>query len=79
MTKWPEYQTYQELHSTEHNLLVVNDCAERFIKLVNERIGTVRSEDNLQSTALTVAELNRLTHDFKEKLESVIKKILNMN
>ena len=68
-----------------NNLSVVNDPAERMIRLVTERITTVRSEEMLQETLLTVSELQRLAKDFrrgtftKKQLSDVIKKMLKIN
>ena len=46
-------------------LRIVNDPAERAVKLAGERIGTVRSEKAFQETLLTVKELCSLSSDIK--------------
>lgn len=82
--EWEADPHYKELFEFVTNLLVVNDCAERYIKLVSERIKTVRSEKRLRETVLTVAEMNRLSMGFKretlkkKQIEDVLKKMLKM-
>ena len=65
-------------------MTVVNDPAERMVKLAAERIRTVRSELRFQQVLLTVVELQRLSRDFrrgtftKQQLEDVVKKLLEV-
>ena len=65
-------------------LCVVNDPAERAVKLAGDRICTVRSEKAFQETLLTVKELQRLSADIKRgtftknQLSTVIKKMLSI-
>ena len=82
--EWPLDPVYVVMFNTVNKFAVVNDCAERFIKLVSENISSVRSEKQLSNTILTVAELNQLAKDFKRRsftkkqLESVIDKMLHL-
>ena len=68
-----------------NNLNVVNDPAERMIRLLTERTNIVRSDEMLQDTVLTVSEVQRLAKDFrrgtftKKQLTDVIKKMLNIS
>ena len=84
VSQWSTNQNFVELSFILNNLSVVNDPAERMIRLVTERISTVRSEEMLQETLLTVSELQRLAKDFrrgtftKKQLSYVIKRMLNM-
>ena len=57
--QWEQYYDYRELHVCINKFKVVNDTAERMVKLAAERISTVRSEDHLQFTILTVEELSK--------------------
>ena len=85
VSQWKTNQNYVEINFIVNNLSVVNDPAERMIRLVTERITTVRSEEMLQETLLTVSELQRLAKDFrrgtftKKQLSDVIKKMLKIN
>ena len=79
---WEEYEAYRELNFFVNNLCIVNDPAERMVKLATDRISTVRSEEAFQETILTVEEMRRLAEGFKrgtftkEQLSNVVKKML---
>lgn len=81
---WEQSAAYGELHFCVNNLCVVNDPAERIVQLAAQRIPTVRSEERLQETLLTVEELRRLAEDFhrgtftKQQLTTVIRKMLRI-
>ena len=81
---WKYNDNFHEINFIVNNLSVVNDPAERMIRLFTERITTVRLEEMLQETLLTVSELQRLSKDFrrgtftKKQISSVIKKILKI-
>ena len=83
--EWAQDPSYAYLHRVTNTLTVVNDPAERMIRLVAERISMVRSEDRLQDTLLSVAELQRLLRDFrrghfsKELLSRVLDRMLEKN
>ncbi len=83
--EWQQDPNFVLLFNTVTNFAVVNDCAERFIKLVSENIMSVRSEENLSNTIVTVAELHQLARDLKRKsfskkqLEQTIYKVLKLN
>ena len=85
VNEWPKDEYYRLLHHVVTQMTVVNDPAERMIRLVSERISKVRSEDRLQDHLLTIVELQRLARDFhrghfsKEQLESVLDKLLRCN
>ena len=53
VVEWPLDPMYINLFNTVTQFAVVNDCAERFIKLVSENINSVRSEKQLSDTILT--------------------------
>ena len=65
VSEWENNQVYQVLHQFVNQLTVVNDPAERFIKTLKDWLGTVRSEERLLSTLLSVEELRRLNDQFK--------------
>lgn len=81
---WKFNADYHRLKQVVINMSVVNDPAERMIKLAHERIKTVRSELRWQQVLLTVVELQRLSQDFrrgtftKKQLEDVVKKLLDV-
>jgi hypothetical protein len=85
VSEWPQDPSYVYLHRVVNNMSVVNDPAERMIRLVAERICMVRSEGRLQDTLLSVAELQRLLRDFrrghfsKELLSRVLDRMLEKN
>ena len=78
---WKNNDNPTKIKFIVNNLSVVNDPAERMIRLVKERITTVRSDEMLQETLLTVSELQRLSKEFrrgtftKKQLSTVIKKL----
>ena len=82
--QWQEENEYRSVEEVVRKLCVVNDPAERAVKLAGDRIGTVRSEDAFQATLLTVKELQRLSADInrdslsKQQLSNVIKKMLQI-
>ena len=79
---WEEYESYRKVNFFVKNLCIVNDPAERMVKLATDRISTVRSEEAFQETILTVEEMRRLAEDFKrgtftkEQLSNVVRKML---
>ena len=82
MEQWQEDQEYKDVEEIVKKLCVVNDPAERAVKLAGDRICTVRSEKALQETLLTVQELRRPSADIeqgtftKNQLLTVIRKML---
>ena len=82
MEQWHEDQEYKKVEDVVKKLCIVNDPAERAVKLAGDRIGTVRSEKAFQETLLTVRELRRLSSDMKRgtftknQLSTVIRKML---
>ena len=80
--QWQEDQEYKIVEEIVQKLCVVNDPAERAVKLAGDRICTVRSEKAFQETLLTVQELRRLSADIergtftKNQLSTVIRKML---
>ena len=84
VSEWQQDPNFVLLFNTVTNFAVVNDCAERFIKLVSENIMSVRSEENLTNTIVTVAELHQLARDLKrecfskKQLELTIYKVLKL-
>ena len=82
MEQWQEDQEYKDVEEIVKKLCVVNDPAERAVKLAGDRICTVRLEKAFQETLLTVQELRRLSADIergtftKNQLSTVIRKML---
>ena len=64
--QWQEDQEYKIVEEIVQKLCVVNDPAERAVKLAGHRICTVRLEKAFQETLLTVPELRRLSADIKQ-------------
>ena len=58
-TEWKENEKYQELLAVILQLKVVNDNAERMIKLIKDRIMSVRSENALQDILISVDEMRK--------------------
>ena len=79
------FSKWKTIKNFVNNLSVVNDPAERMIRLVTERITTVRSEEVLQETLLNDSELRQLAKDFrrrtftKKQPSDVFKKMSNIN
>ena len=79
---WNHNRNYRRLSYVVKEMTVVNDPAERMVKLATERITTVRSELRFQQVLLTVGELQRLSMAFKrgtftkQQVEDVVKKLL---
>ena len=63
--EWKNSLVYQDLHQFVNQLTIINDPSERFIKTLKDWLGSVRSEERLLSTLLTVEELRRLDERFK--------------
>ena len=65
-------------------LKVVNDNAERMIKLIKERIKSVRSEAALQDILITVAEMRKRCGNYKSnnmnnsKLRQAVRGMLSL-
>ena len=82
MEQWHEDEEYLKVEEIVKRLSIVNDPAERAVKLAGDRIGTVRSEKAFQETLITVTELRRLSADIKRgtftknQLSNVIRKML---
>ena len=82
MEQWQEDQEFKIVKDIVQKLCVVNDPAERAVKLAGDRICTVRSEKAFQETLLTVRELRCLSADIKRgtftknQLSTVIRKML---
>ena len=67
MQEWKNSLVYQDLHQFVNQLTIINDPSERFIKTLKDWLGSVRSEERLLSTLLTVEELRRLDERFKRQ------------
>ena len=65
--EWKNSLVYQDLHQFVNQLTIINDPSERFIKTLKDWLGSVRSEERLLSTLLTVEELRRLDERFKRQ------------
>ena len=80
--QWKTSIAFRSLEQFVSGLLVINDPAERFIKTLKDWLGSVRSEDRLVNTLLTVEELRRLEEKFKRRtitkadLKRILKKIV---
>ena len=85
VSEWKKDPNFAMLFKTVTKIAVVNDCAERFIKLVSENIMSVRSEEHLTNRIVTVAELHQLARDLnrnsytKKELELTIHKVLKLD
>ena len=85
VSEWQQDPDFAMMFQTVTNIAVVNDCAERFIKLVSENIMSVRSEEHLTNRIVTVAELHQLASDLKrnsytkKQLELTIHKVLKLD
>ena len=66
--QWHEDQEYKKVEGVVKKLCIVNDPAERAVKLAGDRIGTVRSEKAFQDTLLTVKELCCLPSDIERQI-----------
>ena len=81
--EWITFPKYMELYQVVNNIAVVNDSAERHVKLVGEVLPKVRSEEALQNQVLTKAELNRLARDInrttftKKQLSTNVAKMMS--
>ena len=65
VSQWESNENFIAINFVVNNLIVVNNPAERMIRLVTERITTVRSEEMLQETILTASKQQRLSKDFR--------------
>ena len=80
---WNEDEVYQKVFTFVTNLKVVNDPAERLVKTVTERIGSVRSEERLNDTISTLEEMKRVAADFnrgsatKAEINTVLNRFLD--
>ena len=64
-SEWMENEKYQKLLKVILKLKVVNDNAERMIKLIKDRIKSVRSEDALQDIIISVDEMRKRCGKYK--------------
>ena len=76
--QWKTSIVFRRLDQFVTGLLVINDPAERFIKTLKDWLGSVRSDDRLVNTLLTVEELRRLEENFKRHTitKADLKKVL---
>ena len=83
--QWMQNEKFRELCEVIKGMNVVNDTAERLIKLVKDRVPTVRSEGALQDVLLTVEEMRKRFGNMKAsnitntKLQQAIRNALKLN
>ena len=63
--QWQENQKFQELCKVIDGMQVVNDNAERTIKMIKDYIKTTRSEEGLQNILLAVDVMRERCGNFK--------------
>ena len=56
MENWSDYSGYKRLQSFLSNLTVVNDRAERTIKLIQDFVGSCQDEELRQNILLSVEQ-----------------------
>ena len=55
MSKWPEHQTFNDIHCFVRTVKVVNDAAERVLKLNTDYYATILTDHERQKSSLMQA------------------------
>ena len=64
--KWPENRSFQDCQKRANNIMVVNDAAERGVKLTTDFISSCREEENFQNTLQVVEENRQLVTNIRK-------------